>query len=83
MALRNSAVDAVQILAVLEKPTGAEVLLEKQYRPPVDKTVIELPAGLLDEGESTRGVCAAGVERGDRLHWRDSGRPQSPGAVQQ
>lgn len=37
---------------MLEKSTGAEVLLEKQYRPPVDKTVIELPAGLLDEGET-------------------------------
>jgi ADP-ribose pyrophosphatase len=27
-------------------------VLQKQYRPPVDKTVIELPAGLIDEGET-------------------------------
>lgn len=31
---------------------GREILLEKQYRPPVDKICIELPAGLLDDGET-------------------------------
>lgn len=27
-------------------------MLEKQWRAPVDKMVIEVPAGLIDEGES-------------------------------
>ena len=31
---------------------GPEVVLQKQYRPPLDKIVIEIPAGLVDEGES-------------------------------
>ena len=31
---------------------GPEVVLQKQYRPPLDKVVIELPAGLIDEGET-------------------------------
>jgi 8-oxo-dGTP pyrophosphatase MutT (NUDIX family) len=31
---------------------GPEVVLQKQYRPPLDKIVIELPAGLVDEGET-------------------------------
>lgn len=39
-------------MAILNKPTGPELLLQKQYRPPVDKVVIEVPAGLIDEGET-------------------------------
>ena len=31
---------------------GLEVVLQKQYRPPLDKVVIEIPAGLIDEGET-------------------------------
>jgi ADP-ribose pyrophosphatase len=31
---------------------GPEILLQKQYRPPLDKIVIEIPAGLVDAGES-------------------------------
>lgn len=27
-------------------------MLQKQYRPPLDKIVVELPAGLVDEGET-------------------------------
>jgi ADP-ribose pyrophosphatase len=27
-------------------------LLQKQYRPPVDQVVIEVPAGLIDPGET-------------------------------
>ncbi|ORY69084.1 putative ADP-ribose pyrophosphatase [Pseudomassariella vexata] len=48
---KDSAVDAVQIVAVLQKPTGPELLLEKQFRPPASKIVVEFPAGLVDEGE--------------------------------
>ncbi|RYP87176.1 hypothetical protein DL770_004827 [Monosporascus sp. CRB-9-2] len=49
---RNSAIDGVGILAVVEKPTGPEIILQKQYRPPVDKVCVEVPAGLVDEGET-------------------------------
>lgn len=40
------------IVAILSKPTGSEIVLQKQYRPPLDKIVIEVPAGLVDAGES-------------------------------
>lgn len=39
-------------MAILEKSTGPEIILQKQYRPPIDKVVIEVPAGLVDAGES-------------------------------
>ena len=28
------------------------MILQKQYRPPIDKVVIEVPAGLIDPGET-------------------------------
>lgn len=46
--------DGVGILAILEKPTGPEILLQKQFRPPLGQITIELPAGLVDEGESVQ-----------------------------
>ena len=49
---KNSLVDGVGIVAILEKPSGPELLLQKQFRPPIDKVTIEVPAGLVDEGES-------------------------------
>ncbi|CEJ90391.1 hypothetical protein VHEMI06179 [[Torrubiella] hemipterigena] len=45
-------VDGVGILAILSKPDGKHILLQKQYRPPIDKVTIEIPAGLIDEGET-------------------------------
>ncbi|CAI7614471.1 unnamed protein product [Penicillium bialowiezense] len=48
----DSPVDGVGIVAFLNKPSGTELLLEKQYRPPIDQVVIELPAGLIDPGET-------------------------------
>ncbi|XXH03114.1 hypothetical protein Hte_009505 [Hypoxylon texense] len=45
-------IDGVGIIAILEKPTGPELVLQKQYRAPVDKVTIEIPAGLVDEGET-------------------------------
>lgn len=44
--------DAVQVVALLRKPTGTEILLEKQFRPPANKVCIEFPAGLMDAGET-------------------------------
>ncbi|KAH8816844.1 NUDIX hydrolase domain-like protein [Xylogone sp. PMI_703] len=49
---KNSTIDGVGIIGILEKSTGPEIILQKQYRPPLDKVVIEIPAGLSDEGES-------------------------------
>ncbi|KNE58958.1 hypothetical protein AMAG_03316 [Allomyces macrogynus ATCC 38327] len=50
---RSGDCDAVAILALLKggsKPT--ETVLTLQYRPPVDKLCVELPAGLIDKGET-------------------------------
>ena len=48
---RGSSIDGVGIVAILEKSSGPELLLQKQFRPPIDKVVIEIPAGLVDPGE--------------------------------
>ncbi|RJE20574.1 ADP-ribose pyrophosphatase [Aspergillus sclerotialis] len=53
----NCPIDGVGIVAILNKPTGPELLLQKQYRPPIDKVVIEVPAGLIDAGETVE-ECA-------------------------
>lgn len=45
------------IVTIIDKPTGPELLLQKQYRPPIDKVVIEVPAGLIDAGETVE-ECA-------------------------
>ncbi|ROV97153.1 hypothetical protein VPNG_08813 [Cytospora leucostoma] len=49
---KGSDIDGVGIVAILEKPTGPEIILQKQYRPPADQIMIEVPAGLIDEGET-------------------------------
>ncbi|KAM3084626.1 ADP-ribose diphosphatase [Clarireedia jacksonii] len=49
---KSSTVDGVGIVAIIEKESGPEIVLQKQYRPPIDAVVIEVPAGLVDEGES-------------------------------
>lgn len=45
-------IDGVGIVTILNKSSGPELLLQKQYRPPIDKVVIEVPAGLIDAGET-------------------------------
>lgn len=46
-------VDGVAIVTILKAPGQPDQLvLTKQFRPPVGKVVIELPAGLLDPGET-------------------------------
>jgi ADP-ribose pyrophosphatase len=46
---RHGAVDAVAIVAIT---SDSKILLVSQYRPPLDSTCLELPAGLIDKGES-------------------------------
>ncbi|KAB8074208.1 NUDIX hydrolase domain-like protein [Aspergillus leporis] len=48
----DSAIDGVSIVAVFDKTTGPEILLLKQYRPALDKIVVEIPGGLIDPGET-------------------------------
>ena len=49
----TSQVDGVGIVAILSHPeNGPSLLLQKQFRPPINKVLIEVPAGLVDEGES-------------------------------
>lgn len=55
---KTTGVDAVGICAILEKPNGPEILLQKQFRPAVDKVCIEVPAGLIDEGETVETSAA-------------------------
>jgi ADP-ribose pyrophosphatase len=51
-------IDAVLILALLKYPSAenkpAEVVLTKQFRPPTELVVVELPAGLIDPNESVQ-----------------------------
>ncbi|KAJ8516377.1 hypothetical protein ONZ45_g6307 [Pleurotus djamor] len=52
---RSSGIDAVAILALIKSKTNAfplSTIVIEQYRPPIDKVIIELPAGLIDEGET-------------------------------
>ena len=50
---RRGAVDGVGIVAVVRSRTEeTRVVLITQYRPPLDSSVLELPAGLVDGGES-------------------------------
>lgn len=58
---KGSDIDGVGILAVLQDPTKPDesprILLQKQWRPPANATVIEVPAGLIDPNETAE-VCA-------------------------
>ncbi|KAK6336272.1 hypothetical protein TWF696_001834 [Orbilia brochopaga] len=52
---KDSVSDGVGIIAVLKPQNAGEkpsILLQKQYRPPIDKVCIEVPAGLIDAGET-------------------------------
>ncbi|KIM49313.1 hypothetical protein M413DRAFT_61112 [Hebeloma cylindrosporum] len=52
---KSTGVDAVAVFAILRSKTNAfptSTVVIEQYRPPIGKYVIELPAGLIDEGET-------------------------------
>lgn len=57
LAIAHTSSAGVGIMAILKKPTGPEILLQKQFRPPVDGVCIEIPAGLLDPNETLE-TCA-------------------------
>ncbi|KAI9810315.1 MAG: hypothetical protein M1826_003652 [Phylliscum demangeonii] len=48
----RSAVDGVNIIAILRMAQGPHILLQKQFRPPIAKICVEMPAGLIDDDES-------------------------------
>ncbi|CAI6337312.1 unnamed protein product [Periconia digitata] len=58
---KGSDIDGVGVVAILQDPSKPDqsprILLQKQWRPPVNATVIEVPAGLIDPKESAE-VCA-------------------------
>ncbi|PKS09575.1 hypothetical protein jhhlp_004192 [Lomentospora prolificans] len=54
---KGSDIDGVGIVAILEKETGPEIILQKQFRPPVGQVAIEVPAGLIDPNETAE-QCA-------------------------
>ncbi|KAI0460936.1 hypothetical protein LJB42_001472 [Komagataella kurtzmanii] len=53
----ESDVDGVGIIAIIESPKGPLIILQKQFRPPLQAVCIEMPAGLLDPNESVE-TCA-------------------------
>ncbi|KAH7355514.1 NUDIX hydrolase domain-like protein [Pyrenochaeta sp. MPI-SDFR-AT-0127] len=54
-------IDGVGVAAILQDPAKPNdeprIVLQKQWRPPVNATVIEIPAGLMDANESPE-MCA-------------------------
>jgi ADP-ribose pyrophosphatase len=54
-------IDGVGVAAILQDPANPDaqprILLQKQYRPPINQTVIEVPAGLMDPNETPE-TCA-------------------------
>ncbi|KAI6148425.1 NUDIX hydrolase domain-like protein [Pisolithus tinctorius] len=60
-----SGIDAVAILAILRSKTNAfplSTVVIEQYRPAVDKFVIELPAGLIDKNETAEQAAVRELE---------------------
>ncbi|KAJ7156109.1 NUDIX hydrolase domain-like protein [Mycena crocata] len=52
---KSSGIDAVAVLALIRSKTNAfplSTIIIEQYRPPIDRFIIEMPAGLIDEGET-------------------------------
>ncbi|KAF7295198.1 Nudix hydrolase domain-containing protein [Mycena indigotica] len=52
---KSSGIDAVAVLALIRSKTNAfplSTIIIEQYRPPIDKFIVEMPAGLIDEGET-------------------------------
>jgi ADP-ribose pyrophosphatase len=58
---KGSDIDGVGVVAILRDPANPNesprIVLQKQFRPPLDQVVIEIPAGLMDPKESPE-TCA-------------------------
>ncbi|KAI8807062.1 NUDIX hydrolase domain-like protein [Cladochytrium replicatum] len=55
---RKGEIDAVAIFPIINNPDGSQhTILVSQYRPPVAKVVLELPAGLVDANETPEGAA--------------------------
>lgn len=55
---KNSSTDAIVVLARLRLADDEpRILLVKQFRPPLDGVTVELPAGLVDPGESVESAA--------------------------
>ncbi|KIO22901.1 hypothetical protein M407DRAFT_244997 [Tulasnella calospora MUT 4182] len=62
---RKGEIDAVAIVALLESKNSEfkpSTIIIEQYRPPVEKFVIEMPAGLIDEGETPEAAAIRELE---------------------
>lgn len=62
---KSSGVDGVAVLALLRSETNAfpvSTVVIEQYRPPIDKFVIELPAGLVDDNETPEDAAIRELE---------------------
>ena len=58
---QNSSIDAIGVAAILHDPATPDetprIVLQKQWRAPADAVVVEIPAGLVDPGETAE-ACA-------------------------
>lgn len=48
---------ARRVLGRAKFPKGPEIVLQKQFRPPAERVTVEVPAGLVDAGETPE-ACA-------------------------
>lgn len=52
---KHTETDGVGVIAILQSASSdnnrPHLLLQKQFRPPVNRVTIEVPSGLIDEGE--------------------------------
>ena len=68
---RTGGMSAAVVLAIDDGPDGRHVLLVEQYRAPLDRRCLELPAGLVgDEGEDEAAEAAAARELEEETGWR-------------
>ncbi|KZP29978.1 hypothetical protein FIBSPDRAFT_815660 [Athelia psychrophila] len=61
----SGGVDAVAVLAIIRSKTNAfplSTVIIEQYRPPIDKFIIEMPVGLIDEGETAEKAAIRELE---------------------
>ncbi|PBK96527.1 hypothetical protein ARMGADRAFT_988401 [Armillaria gallica] len=62
---KSTGIDAIAIFALIRSKTNAfplSTVVIEQYRPPVDAHIIELPAGLIDEGETPESAAIRELE---------------------